>query len=121
MTERIQFVDYKGKKILLEDFSNIKSETELIALMKQAGEIIRAQPKYSVLVAVDMTNARYSPRVVQASKEVSAGNTIYIRASTLVGISAGMNMLVQSINAFTGRKLKTFATREEAMEWLIAQ
>lgn len=121
MEDRIRFVNYKGKQILLEDFSNIAKEDELIDWMHKAAAVVRSQPEHSVLVVVDMTHARYSPKVTQESKQVTAGNTPYIRASTLVGITGLMEIIVKSINAFTGRKLMSFGSREEAMEWLIKQ
>ena len=35
MEERIRFVEYKGKQILLEDFTGIKDEDEFIDLIKK--------------------------------------------------------------------------------------
>jgi hypothetical protein len=121
MEDRIRFVDYKGKRILLEDFSNILDEDELIRLIEKAGKVVQSQAKGSVLVVVDLTNSRYSPRVTQESKQIAAGNTPYIHASTLVGVKGLMDIVVRGINAFTGRKLMVFGSREEAMEWLIKQ
>ena len=121
MEDRIRFVDYKGKKILLEDFTNILNEDELIGWIEKAGKVVQSQAKGSVLVVVDLTNSRYSPRVTQESKQVAAGNTPYIRASTLVGITGLMDIVVRGINNFTGRKLMSFKTRDDAMEWLIKQ
>jgi hypothetical protein len=121
MGARVQFVDYKNRKILLEDFSNITDENELIALMKEAVGVVHSQPKGSALVVVDMTNARFGPKVSQESKEASKSNTPYIRASALVGIKGVAEIVVNSISRFTGRELRAFATREEAMEWLIKQ
>ena len=121
MEDRIRFVDYKDKKILLEDFSNIQDEDELINLIKAAGEIVQSQPRASVLVLVDMTNARYSPGVTQESKQVAAKNTPYIHASSMVGVRGLMDIIIKAINTFTGRQLMVFQTREQAMEWLIKQ
>jgi hypothetical protein len=118
---RIQFINYKGKKILLEDFSNIKDETELIALMWQAEEVVHKQPLNSLLVVVDMTNTRYGQNAAQSSKTATKSNTPYIKASTLVGTSKLMEVIIQSLRVLTGRKLVSFPTREEAYEWLIRQ
>ena len=121
MEDRLQFVNYKGKRILVEDFSNIKDENKLVDLMQKAVSLVHSQPKGSALVLVDMTNAHYGSLASQASKEASASNTPYIRASALVGIRGVMDIIVKSINRFTGRTLMTFTSREEAMEWLIKQ
>jgi hypothetical protein len=119
--ERLKFVEYKGKKILVEDFSNINDEEEFIALLNQAEQIIHSQPPKSVLAVVDLKNARFSPRISEISKEATESNTPYIRASAMVGVSGLMGIMVRAISRFARRDLVSFNTREEAMEWLIQQ
>jgi hypothetical protein len=121
MEERIRFVDHKGKRILLEDFSNAKDENELISWMWKAEEIVHAQPAKSVLVVVDMTNTRYGPNATNASKTAAKSNTPYIKASAMVGVSKLMEVIVQSLRMVTGRNLICFPTREAAYDWLIKQ
>jgi hypothetical protein len=119
MKERIHFVKYKGKTILLEDFSGVKEEDEFIALLGEVEKVVHSMPKKSLLVVVDLTNARVSPRISQASKEATASNTPYVHASAIVGISTLMQIVLRAVSAFASRELTSFATREEAMEWLI--
>jgi hypothetical protein len=121
MEERIQFIDYKGKKILLEDFTNIKDEEEFIRLIKAAGEIVQQQPPKSTLVIVDLTNSRFTDRVSRISKETASKNTPHIKASVLVGVRGLMEIMIKAVSAFTHRDLISMRTREEAMEWLIKQ
>src|SRR5512133_3685322 len=106
--ERIRFIDYKGKRILLEDFSNAKDENELIAMMWKAEEIIHKQQPKSLLVVVDMTNAHFGPNVSQSSKTAARSNTPYIKASAMVGMSRLMEIILQSLRLVTGRELVTF-------------
>jgi hypothetical protein len=119
--ERIRFVEHKGKKILLEDFSNVRTESELLALIKKAVELVHSQPLQSVRVCVDMTNAHYGPRVAQESKAQTDSNTPYIYASAMVGITSLMEVILRTIYVVTGRKLESFRTREEALDWLASR
>jgi hypothetical protein len=121
MAERIRFVEYKDKKILLEDLSGIQNDDELIELVKQAQQVVKSQPQKSVLVVVDLTNSRLSPKVYQFSKAATEENSPYIKASTIVGVSGLMDILAKAVAAFAQRELTSFSTREEAMEYLIQQ
>jgi hypothetical protein len=118
---RIRFIDYKGKRILLEDFSNLKNDDELEPLIWEAEKVVHRQTPNSVLVVVDLTNSHFGPKSSQASKSVSKGNGPYIKASTLVGMNKLMEIVFNSIQTITGRKMVSFNTREEAFEWLIKQ
>ncbi len=121
MADKISFVDYEGKRILLEDFSGIRDEQEFLALIKQAEGIVQSQPPKSVLIVVDVTDARFSSTISQASKEASARNTPYVKASTLVGVKGLMQVVLRAVSTFARRELVTFDTRKQAMEWLIEQ
>lgn len=118
---RIQFIEYKGKRILLEDFSNVKSDDELEPLVWEAEKIVHQQPLGSLLVVVDLTNSHFGPKTSQASKAVAKGNAPYIKASSLVGMNKLMEVIYNSLRVVTGRKIVSFSTREEAYEWLIEQ
>jgi hypothetical protein len=121
MEERIRFIEYKGKQVLLEDLSGIREEDEFIALLDQATQIVRSQPPKSVLVIVDLTQTRFNERISRASKAATAGNTPYIRASVLVGVSGLMEIMMRAVSAFAHRELVAMRTREEALEWLDRQ
>jgi hypothetical protein len=121
MKERVRFVDYQGTKILLEDFSNIRDEAEFMALLEKAEQVVQNQPPKSVLVIIDLTNTYFNTRISQASKEAANRNTPYIKASTTVGVSGLMGVMVKAVSAFARRELVTFDTREQAMEWLSKQ
>ena len=121
MEERIRFVEYKGKQILLEDFTNVKKEDEFIALIEKAQQAVHSRPPKSVLVLVDLTNARFTTRISQVSKTAAEGNTPYVKASILVGVGGLMEIMMKAISGFSHREFMSVDTREEAMEWLIKQ
>src|SRR5512133_2949013 len=118
---RIRFIDHKGKRILLEDFSNVKSEDELEKLILQAESVVHAQMPKSLLVVVDMTNSTFGPKVSQTSKEASKSNSPFVKASAMVGMSKLMEIILNSVRTVSGRSIASFGTREEAYEWLIKQ
>jgi len=121
MEERIRFVEHKGKQILLEDFTNIKQEDAFIALIGKAQQVVHSRPPKSVLVLVDLTNARFTTKVSSVSKAAADSNTPYIKASILVGVSGLMEIMMKAISTFSHREFRSVDTREEALEWLIRQ
>mgnify|MGYP001769268534 CR=1 FL=1 len=54
-------------------------------------------------------------------KDFSKAITPYVIASANVGVTGLKKIIVMSLNKLTGRDLKLFDTREEALEWLISQ
>ncbi len=121
MADRITFVEHHGKRILLEDFTNVREEAEFIGLIQQAHELIATQPLGTALVLVDLTGSHFTSNVSQASKTATAGNTPYLRASCLVGVTGLMEIMARAVSAFAQRELVTFETRDEALDWLAAQ
>jgi len=84
---KIGFIDYKGFKILLFDFSYLNNSKEILEFIKEAGLIARKQVLKSVLVVTDVTEAHYNIEVTQAMKELAKGNAPYIKASAVVGVT----------------------------------
>ncbi|PKL83198.1 MAG: hypothetical protein CVV24_06170 [Ignavibacteriae bacterium HGW-Ignavibacteriae-3] len=116
---KIGFIDYKGFKILLFDFSYLNNSKEILEFIKEAGLIARKQVLKSVLVVTDVTEAHYNIEVTQAMKELAKGNAPYIKASAVVGVTGLKKILYDAVIKFSGRDIKIFDNRESAMEWLI--
>jgi hypothetical protein len=113
MNERVQIIEYKNKKIILVDLSNLSIE-----------EILNIFPIYTEmalstrinLVAMDITNTYTDKRI----KEESIESSNKVRAAlgeqhiALVGIRGIQKIIANAIN----RNQHFAATREEAYEWL---
>ncbi|MEW6701179.1 MAG: hypothetical protein AB1298_00525 [Bacteroidota bacterium] len=119
--EKISFIDHKGKKILLYDFSYTKKSDDVIVLIKQAGTIAKKQPPRSILVLTDVTEAHYSVETTQALKELAKENTPYVKASAVTGVTGIKKVIFDAILKFSGRDIKLFNSREEAFDWLVVQ
>ncbi|HPH97496.1 MAG TPA: STAS/SEC14 domain-containing protein [Anaerolineaceae bacterium] len=116
--DRVRNITHKGKSIILVDLSDSQPNDTLEALPAAKPLISKAGPK-SALVLTDVTNAVYNKDVAGAMKEFVSSNTPYIRASAIVGADGVRLVLLQTIIMITRREIKTFANREQALEWLI--
>lgn len=116
--DRIQFITYKSKKILLEDFSNTRPGTEFHENIKKAQAMIASQPPKSVLALFDATGATFNNDALSTIKEFTKANTPFIKAACVIGISGLLQVALTAASKFSGRDFVMFKTREEGLEWL---
>ena len=116
--ERVQFVTYKGKKILVEDFSNFNPGSEFTILIKKAQGMIAAEPQGSVLAVFDASGCSFNSEMLHEMKEFTKANTPFIKKATVVGMNGLLQVALSAVSKFSGRDFITFKTREEAMDFL---
>jgi len=116
--ERVQFVTYKGKKILVEDFSTLNPGSEFNQTIKKAQGMIASEPKGSVLAIFDATGCSFNSDMLTQMKDFTKANTPYIKKATVVGMNGLLQVALSAVSKFTGREFITFKTREEAMDFL---
>ena len=119
--ERTRFIEHRGKRILLLDYSGIQNPEQAIATIEHSKTVVAQHPPHSLLVLTDVKDARYNSAVLQAMKELAAHNGPYVRASAIVGMGGLHRIAYQAVLLFTRRKIPAFDTREQALDWLAEQ
>lgn len=119
--ERVTFIEFRGRRILIEDFSSLRPGDEFRATLDEAATAIRSQPPASVLALVDATNATFNAEAIGMLKEFTAANTPYVRAAAVVGIEGLLGVAMLAVAKFSGRTFARFPDRPAALDWLIAQ
>lgn len=117
--ERIHFVDYKGKSILIEDFSNLRPGKEFLDTIDAAQKLIASRPRNSVMAVLDATGAHYDIDIIARMKDFVKANSPYIKSSAVVGVTGLLYIALNTLANAAGRKFPVFQTREEAMEYLL--
>jgi hypothetical protein len=120
MTDRIQFMQHKGKKILHLNFRAAKAE-EVIEIIGKAKAVIGAQPERSVRTLTDVTDAAFNSRVSEAMKDFVNHNKRFVTASAVVGVTGLKQIIYNAVVKFSGRNLVAFDTIEQARDWLSGQ
>ncbi len=118
MSDRMKWVDHKGQKILIEDFSGMSGEDFINEVGNAEKEILGSGQK-TVLTITNFTNAVMSNEskerantMMQAAK--AKGITLHIAA---IGVSG-----IQRIIANAVVKDMHFAkSSDDAKEWLVQQ
>lgn len=116
--DRVRFVTHQGKQILLVDYTGCTRQT-LLDILKERERIVMAQPKGSVLTLVDLTGVETSKEVNDEVKKVAVRERDRVKRAAIVGIESVPKVLFESVKTFAARDYHTFATREEAMDWLV--
>lgn len=124
--DRIQFIQYKGKSILLVDLNGIRTgDTELITkVISDSSEIIRNNDNLEsgIRVLTDITNAEVDLKGISLMAAYVEGNKPYVKASALVGSSDSLDIVKNVIEKETDREFKSgFLTRNQACDWLVKQ
>jgi hypothetical protein len=120
MDERIRFVEHKGKRILLLDFS-CATAPEMLPLLMQVQTTVAQQRPKSVLVLADYLGAEVDHRVAIRIKEVLALDRPFVKKAAWLGTEHIPHALIENFHIFSQRETATFKTREEALEWLVRE
>jgi hypothetical protein len=119
--DKAQFITVKGKKVLVEDFTNVKPGKEFTDYLKIAHDMIAGEPPKSVLAVFDATGGSFNVEILNNMKEFTKSNTPYIKAAAVVGINGLLEVALTTVSKFSGREFVSFKTRDEALEWLVTR
>lgn len=118
--ERTRWTTYRGRRIVLLDFTDlVDAEAGLAAIAAAKRFFSRLEPDGSALTLTDARGARYNAEVLAALKELTAHNKPYVRAAAVVATTATHRLAVNTLALFARRTLRAFADPEEAMSWLV--
>jgi len=119
--DTVRFEKHKGKDIIIVDVTHAETTDEKVDILDRAGELIKTQAPKSALVLTDVRDVGYDITSVEAMKNFASGNTPYVKASAVVGVTGMKKVIFQSVVRITGRKIQTFDEPEKAKDWLAEQ
>jgi hypothetical protein len=124
MAKYIEWIVYKGQRILLAKFLGIHNEKEYLDGFDELEQEILRQPKGSkLLMLIDVTDSVLSQVITDRGKRlIAAAQEAGIPASptVMVGVKGFQKAVVQAMQFFR-KELHTEDTLEQAKEWLIKQ
>jgi hypothetical protein len=120
MEERIRFIEHKGNKILLLDFSHATAP-QMIPLLDQVKNAIGQQAPKSVLVLADFDGAEIDHTVAMKIKEVLTLDRPFVKRSAWIGSEHIPHALMENFHFFSQRETVTFKARKDALDWLIKE
>jgi hypothetical protein len=116
----IKWKEHRGKQVLYIDFSDRKSEKDMLQLLDEQARVMK-ESQSNILVLSNVTGTTITSDFMSKSKEY--GKEIFharTKKSALIGITGMKSILMQGYQLFTGSKnTKSFQTESEALDWLI--
>ena len=116
--DRIRFIEREGKRILLVDLSECTAR-EVEETTRRVPDVVTAEPRGSVLILMDFKGSTFDPAAPGAMKETAVFDKPFAKKSALVGTLSLPREFHDEMEQFSRREFAIFATREEAMRWLV--
>ena len=117
--DRIRFITHGDHRILLVDCSHCTAG-EVATIADLLPEFVTGEPLGSVLLLGDFTGAQFSREAVEHIKIAAVFDRPHLKRSAWVVTESLPKAFYDSIRTFSARQIPTFATREEAMEYLVS-
>ena len=117
--DRIRYIEHRGERVLLVDFSDCTPE-EVSQVSDHVPETTQLEPPGTLLLLADFSRAQFSRESVEHVKIAAALNQPHLKRSAWVLTENLPKALYESVQNFSCRDIPTFATREEALEYLVS-
>jgi hypothetical protein len=117
--DRIRFITHRDQRILLVDCSHCSAE-EVATIADLLPGFVTREPRGSVLLLGDFSGAEFSRETIEHVKIAAVFDRPHLKRSAWVLTENLPKALYDSIRSFSGRQIPTFASREEAMEYLVS-
>jgi hypothetical protein len=119
MDDRIHFIEHKGKQILLLDFSHATAP-QMQLLLEYTRVTVARHGRESVIILADYEGAEVDHAVAMKIKEVLTLDRPFVKKSAWIGAAHIPKAFMENFHSFSQREIVTFKTREEALDWLVA-
>jgi hypothetical protein len=106
--------------IYVIDFTDCAAKEIVLLLDLVRADIARHAPG-SLLTLTDFTGAHIDKSVATKGKEVLVLDRPYVKRAAWVGTESLPHVYYEDFKSFSQRDLPAFKTREEAMDWLVAE
>ncbi len=117
--DRIRFITHRDQRILLVDCSHCTA-AEIATIADLLPDFVTREPLGSVLLLGDFTGAQFSREAVEHLKISAVFHRPHLKRSAWVLTENLPKAFYDSIRTFSARQIPTFATRGEALEYLVS-
>jgi hypothetical protein len=118
--DRVRFLTHRDQRVLLVDYTGCNPQ-QIAEIADQVPAIVTQEPTKSLLILADFTGAEFTRDAVERLKVATAIDKPHIKRAAWVVNSNLPKALLESIKTFSTRDFPTFATREEALDYLVSR
>lgn len=125
MTDRVRWIEHKGRRILFCDYARIQGEEEFLrAIAETEAEVLKQAPGTLILMLIDATGSQITARVTQRARELAAAarkRGIPSSPTAIVGLSGPAQKAVFLTMQFLRPDLGSAESLAAAKEWLVSR
>lgn len=118
--QRILFEQAAEYRLCVLDLSNIQSTELGLETIAEAQRLIGGNPPKSLRVLTDVSRSHMSLPIIAAMQEMARENDPYVARSAIFGLSLPHRVTLRQIRRLTGRDIREFTNRDEALAYLRA-
>jgi len=116
-----QIIKHKGQEMVFSDL-RLKSSEEMIDILKDASEKLSSYEKrgISTLYLLDLTGVPMTEEFSHEAMRIAKKHVPFIRKSAIIGVTGIKRMFFEVYLLFTKSKMRSFQTKDAAMEYLVS-
>ena len=120
MSDRVRFIEHKGRKIIYLDFSNLHGD-DLAKVVNEFKQLVLANKNNNRLVSLtNFSNSHIFGEGLSHIKKVAKEVRPYLYKRAVIGITGAKMVLYKTVNFFAGSTpTKLFKTLDEAKDYLV--
>ena len=117
VNDRIRFITYQRKQILLVDLASCSASVEKI--IRALPDLVTTLRRSSVLILSDFTGASFDEEAVRAMEQAAVFDKPYIKKTASVGAASLPEAFANRVKSFSNREFPVFKHTAKAMDWLV--
>jgi hypothetical protein len=115
--KRVQFVEHKGKRMLVTDCAGADAQLMKAVAAECLHVVSRQEPK-SLRTLIDVSGADFVSETTNMLAELATKNRPYVMRSAVIGVTGLRFFALQFIITVSKRQIKLFDGRSQALDWL---
>ncbi len=115
-----EIIYYKGNSVVYLDFSGMRNNDEIIQLEDEGSAYIRKQPLGTVLTLTNMDGMYFNNQLKSYFEGIVKLNAPHVKRGAVIGMNGLISIMYNAFLAVTGRSIKSFRSKEDALEYLIS-
>ena len=116
-----EIIHYQGKSIVYLDFTNMRDKELIMKKENEGAAYIRSQLEKSVYTLTNMEGMLFNNELKKYFEEVAKGNAPYVKAGAVIGMTGLISIMYNAFVTVTGRDIKSFKSKEEALRYLASK
>ncbi len=117
--KRCFFIESQGVNIFYIDFSNLRSEPEIEAVLNESKQQIRSSTEKSMINLANVEGMHFNNRIKDLFVEYVKGNSKFVKHSAIIGVTGLKRIVFNGVMKLSGRDVKCLDSIDEAKNWLV--